>query len=189
MIIRNCVQCKEAFKTYQCLLNIGKGRFCSRKCVKEAKADRIATTCPVERFWRLVNKNHPSGCWIWKGSKNALGYGSFNDGNKTIAAHRFAESLKAPLPKGQTVMHDCDNPSCVLHIRRASCAENIADCSKKGRIARGSRHGSSKLTEKDVVSIRELLEQGTAISSIAKKFQVHYVTIFDIRAKRTWNWL
>ena len=30
-----------------------------------------------ERFWPKVDKEHPSGCWVWMGCHDSFGYGTF----------------------------------------------------------------------------------------------------------------
>ena len=101
------------------------------------------TTIPPEvRFWRKVQKGGPDECWIWLGGKMGKGYGQFMlgkmDGRTTwIGAHRFSWMLHngMEVPKGQQVMHACDNPPCVnpAHLSVGSCADNALDKSVKGR--------------------------------------------------------
>lgn len=35
MIIKHCLTCKKEFKTIPALLKLGKGKYCSRKCVRQ----------------------------------------------------------------------------------------------------------------------------------------------------------
>lgn len=97
----------------------------------------------AERFWARVNK-HSSGCWIWQGSHNELGYGLIRIDKKVYRAHRIAWELThgTRIPKGKQVCHSCDNPSCVRpeHLWLGNMSSNILDCSMKGR------HGQKRKT-------------------------------------------
>lgn len=53
-------------------------------------------------------------------------------------------------------------------------------------IARGQ---NSKLTEKDVVKIKELLIKGVSQGEISEKFNVHYSTISKIATFKNWGYL
>lgn len=56
--------------------------------------------------------------------------------------------------------------------------------------ARGERVGGNKLTEKDVLEICELLQQGDkSLASIGEIYGVSKHCIFDIKRKKSWSWL
>jgi len=57
---------------------------------------------------------------------------------------------------------------------------------KKGRPT-GERVGTAKLTNEDVLQIKELLAKGFSQRKIAKMFKVAQCTITDINKKRTWQ--
>jgi hypothetical protein len=102
----------------------------------------------VGRFMAKVDPWSDIPCWTWKGPRDRDGYGVFNlivRGNN-VRAHHFALLLATgvAVPKGATVMHNCDTPGCVYpgHLRVGTPAENIRDCIAKGRSARGERHWS-----------------------------------------------
>lgn len=84
-----------------------------------------------ERFWEKVEKT--DGCWLWRGSINALGYGNFCPTRaRTVKAHRFAyEALIGPIPEGCDLDHvrarGCTNRHCVnpAHLEPVSHRENI----------------------------------------------------------------
>lgn len=89
------------------------------------------------------------------------------------------------------VMHSCDNPRCINpeHLSLGTNADNLADMARKGRAARGSRHGVAKLTEKEVLGIRELFREGRSKLSLAREFGVSHHAIRDIISGKTWGWL
>jgi len=73
---------------------------------------------PEVRFWEMVDKKAPNGCWLWTGSPNTKRYPNFtvDTGNheKTISAHRFAYILLVgAIPKGMQIDHLCRNTRCV----------------------------------------------------------------------------
>lgn len=84
----------------------------------------------AERFWEKVNKDAPSGCWEWMGTKNDLGYGVFfvKKGHSGKRAHRIAfELVKGAIPAGLELDHLCRNPSCVdpTHLEPVTHRVNI----------------------------------------------------------------
>ena len=84
------------------------------------------------------------GCWEWRGSRTARGYGRFSLGRMSLA-HRAAWHLfVGPIDAGLVVMHTCDNPPCVRpsHLRLGTMADNQGDMARKGRAASGDRNGS-----------------------------------------------
>lgn len=77
-----------------------------------------------DRFWKKVEKG--PGCWLWKGCC-FKGYGRFNDGKRTVRAHRFAyQTLIGPIPEGLEPDHICRNRSCVnpAHLDIVTSTEN-----------------------------------------------------------------
>jgi hypothetical protein len=78
--------------------------------------------------------------------------------HRVVLAHRVSWALAfGDIPVGQYVLHQCDNPRCVNpnHLFLGDQLANIRDCVSKGRIARGSKNGQSKLTEEQVLEIRQ----------------------------------
>lgn len=72
-----------------------------------------------ERFWAKVEKS--DGCWMWRGTKNAYGYGMLTVDGRPRLAHRIAWELEngtiPPTFRGQRsfICHRCDRPLCVNH--------------------------------------------------------------------------
>lgn len=88
-----------------------------------------------------------TGCWNFKGSKTAKGYGKMRVNYKYWLAHRYSLSLHLgrDIEKGMVVMHKCDNPSCVNpeHLTEGTQRDNQLDCIRKGRGGnRGANHHS-----------------------------------------------
>jgi hypothetical protein len=155
-----------------------------------------------DRFWvRFEKKIEPdliSGCINWIGG-NFRGYGRIGSGTKVISAHRAAYERKfGPIPEGFCICHKCDNARCVNpdHLFAGSQHDNIMDMVIKGRNfsnkgginlgTRGTKNGSSKLTESDV---RMIVADTRAQSAIAKSFGVTQSVVSRIKSGKTWNWL
>lgn len=154
-----------------------------------------------KRFWSKVKLGKQSECWPWLGALlKSGGYGAFRVGGrrgKTVRANRVAWELTfGVIPQGQCVLHRCDNPACCnpVHLFLGTRAENTADMVAKGRLApvektvkRGSKHGGAKLSEEQVLEIRELYAAGGASKAgLARRFGVSEHQIYLIVNRRNW---
>ena len=146
-----------------------------------------------ERFWTHVSitrtTNNPSPCWPWKAKTDPDGYGIYRVDGQDYRAHRVAHFLTTG-GDPDVVMHACDNPACCnpAHLKGGTQAENIADMVKKGRQAKGSRNGRSKLDESKVRQIKRRLRQDGAVQAqIARDFGVSSSVIRDIKRGKTWT--
>lgn len=80
-------------------------------------------------------------CWEWQGGCDRVrdltrGYGRFWLNGRMESAHRVAyEEFIGPVPEGQFVLHDCDNPPCVnpVHLYAGTNSDNQADRVRRGR--------------------------------------------------------
>lgn len=144
------------------------------------------------RFWERVSVQ-TEGCWEWLGSIWGQGYGSICEHGIQKYAHRFMwELFYGPILPGQNVLHHCDNRRCVRpdHLFLGSIADNNADKEMKGRgnHAVGRRNRSAKLTEKDVLEIRE--KRGIVTGQeLARQKGVSGATISSIQRRQLWKYL
>lgn len=85
-----------------------------------------------ERFWKHVEPEPNSGCWIWIGSRLFRGYGHITvkrEGKWTYPlAHRLSyELFVGPIPSGLTIDHKCKMVWCVnpSHLEPVTLEENV----------------------------------------------------------------
>ena len=81
------------------------------------------------RFEMLFEKDAPSGCWLWKGSRRAQGYGHFTVKCRQLLAHRVAYELwRGEIPAGFVIDHLCRVRHCVNpdHMEVVTIGENTS---------------------------------------------------------------
>lgn len=144
---------------------------------------------PTERLDMHTDKS--GECWIFTGSGQV--YGKLDVNGRSVSAHRMAyERANGPVPSGLVVRHKCDNTKCVRasHLELGTNADNSRDMTDRERQARGERQGSAKLTEAQVLEIRNIAAGGNVRHSlIAKQFGVSQAQIGHIVTGRRWKYL
>lgn len=149
------------------------------------------------RFERYIERITESGCWLWVGAVNNMGYGVMGlqigqptlRRTKNIYAHRLSWELgHGQIPAGLFVLHKCDVPCCVnpAHLFLGDQKDNLADAATKGRSCRGERNGTAKLTEEEVRQIRTMATS-TSHSSLAAAFGVSRRLIGVIVQRKLWK--
>ena len=171
-----------------------KGKFIRHNCGNTicCNPNHLFIHNPQDIFCAKVNIKDPDQCWEWTGTKNRDGYGIVKINKQEQRTHRVAWRLSnGPIPKEQCVLHRCDNRCCTnpAHLFLGTQQDNIADMIAKGRqvIPKGVQHGNSKLTEKDVLKIRSLKQQGVGRLDIAKQFGIYKSTVDKITSRQSWK--
>ena len=152
-----------------------------------------------QRLIRHMEINKTTGCWEWQGSKRS-GYGrmiigSRTDGTrKTVSTHRLSYELNyGEIPQGMEICHKCDNPCCINpdHLFAGTRQDNIDDRERKGRNnpPKGEKHAKAKLTERDVIDIRNKRAAGKSFGKLAKEYGVHKKTIQNAVSGKSWGFL
>jgi hypothetical protein len=98
------------------------------------------------------------------------------------------EQCFGEIPDGKVVRHKCDNTMCINpeHLELGTHADNMSDMKRRNRSASGERNGSNKLSNEQVVEIRDMLASGNSQQSIADKFKVSQMTISLIKNNKVW---
>lgn len=144
-----------------------------------------------ERFDSHWTPEPFSGCWLWTASVDRVGYGHIWEfpSRKLRPAHRVSwEIHRGEIPNGLNVLHKCDVRCCVNpdHLFLGTQTDNMRDCAKKGRnnAPNGERQHLSRLTEADVIAIRESSDPG---SKLAERFKVSRSALYSARNGETWK--
>ena len=154
---------------------------------------------PEERFFRQIEYEPNSGCWLWSGTLRH-GYGSLKIGNDVFSAHRFSwEMLHGPIPEydsyhGLCVLHRCDTRPCCNpeHLYLGTPLQNARDAVDRNRLRPrlGERNHAAILTSEQVTQIRKMLaEKRLTQTQIGREFGVSQATISVINTRKIWGWL
>lgn len=123
---------------------------------------------------------------------NHDGYGDIQHINKEgkkkhYLAHRLSYEIynNVELTSDQIVLHSCDIPNCVNpnHLKIGTHEDNVQDKVNKDRQAKGVKNGRSKLTESDVINIRESDKSNKELGIL---YGVNRRTIYSIKKNITW---
>jgi|SRR5208282_1825407 len=135
----------------------------------------------------VVNEN---GCHICISHRlNGNGYPTIKRNYRTIIMSRYLwEQKNGSIPEDINVLHKCDTPACINleHFFLGTLLENSQDMVSKNRQAKGEKNGNNKLTEKQVLLIRQ--EKGTC-REIAKKYGVGHSMVNYIKNRKNWKYL
>lgn len=198
-VIVKCQQCGKEFYVKPSRFREGRVKYCSREC----RSRGVPTIRNItERFWEKVAIKDSDECWYWIAGTNVGGYGSFRIGGDGkgghVPAHRFSYELAhGTIPQGLDVLHKCDHPSCVnpRHLWLGTDADNAHDCMNKGRATvqihrevfhYGEKHGMAKLTEADIIKIRDLHREGVSQNELARQFCISRAQIGRIINRTRW---
>lgn len=131
---------------------------------------------------------------ILKDNKNAIyRYAGLSKDGKVISnkIHRLVAKAFLPNPENKPYVNHINgnkHDNCASNLEWTTPLENNQHAIKTGLTdMRGEKSGMSKLTNKDVINIRELISSGIRTSEIAKIKNVSWSTISCIKKGRTWK--
>lgn len=154
-------------------------------CAKYTREESIA------RFWSRVEKSDsPDDCWLWTGAADSRGYGNLQINNAKFSSHRLAYELTYGSAGSLLVLHRCDNPRCCNpnHLFLGTHQDNMTDMKTKKRAASGERNSKAKLTQNQVLYIREnYLNGNTTQRALAREMKVSQRVIWQIVNNKTWT--
>lgn len=149
----------------------------------------------------------PDDCWLWL-SGTSLGYpyiGVRNGGSMIrYRAHRwFYERYVGDLEDGTHIHHRCENKMCVnpVHLLMVSPADHgqlhvgrVMNLSSQERlrrslVMRGESSPTSKLTENDVITMRDNRITGMTLLELAHKYDCSQSMVSNIVNGRAWKHL
>lgn len=144
------------------------------------------------RFWRSIEFEPITGCWLWSAARNRDGYGVLKANGQSVYAHRFSWAEKhGEIPEGICVLHRCDTPACANpdHLFLGTRGDNARDKSRKGRCHnnKGERHGRSILSEAQAREVLRLIRTGESQSKIAADFGISKTAVCNINTGRRWS--
>lgn len=116
---------------------------------------------------------------------------NFDYKGNCFRAHRMAWMLTyGPIPAKLHVLHDCDNASCCnpKHLFLGIQKDNMHDMygKKRNNQVCGEKHRLAKLTNDQVIKIKNSLIKGITQAKLAKKYDVTRHAIGKINTGRSW---
>lgn len=157
---------------------------------------RLASALALERFLKGIRKEK-NGCWSCVGAYALSNWyleikvDRIKSRNLIFREriHRISyEHFKRPIPKGQYVLHRCDNRSCCNpeHLFLGTYDDNLKDMAAKDRSAFGEKSGQAKLTEDDVVTIYQLYAEGLLQREIGDMYGITQTAVGLIVNGKRW---
>ncbi len=153
------------------------------------------------RYWNrndtMSVKNE--GCIHSKENLQYNGYDRVYHNGKSVYAHRLAYLKRhGSIPKGKLVLHKCNVRNCInpKHLYAGTYKDNSNDCFKSGNhnfqtkkyLARGVRHGMSKMCDETVKEARRLYDDEVdSVAGIGRRFNVTTPPMRSIVKRKTWR--
>ena len=163
------------------------------------RVGRVRDNPPVitraDELYEMLENHSGDDCLLWPHGLNSKGYGQVRLDGKRHLVHRLAcEWAHGPAPEGKPhalhAAHEvCGNRNCIAraHVRWGSREENMADRVADGTSSKGEGNGRAKLTDAQVVEIRERYAAGgISQKALADEYGVTFSLISLIVLGKTW---
>lgn len=140
----------------------------------------------IDVFLNMLNSIEDKKlCVQWIGSKNSSGYGKVRFNGKHVSCHRLAYiKTYGEISENHLICHHCDNRLCFnpYHLFLGTSKDNVNDMMNKGRLNRINNIGNKKLTDNEIIEIKNYDLSEVKVIDIAKKYNIHRTTVYKIRA-------
>lgn len=111
---------------------------------------------------------------------------------KPCTVHKLvAMAFLGPKPEGCWVLHGPNGKedNSVENLYYGTPAQNVQDKWRDGTIVLGEQHHKAKLTQQNVLAIRDCHAKGMTMKEIAKIYGVNQTAIHKIISRVNWKWL
>ena len=150
------------------------------------------------RFWSHVDRKGTDECWLWTanvGRSYGLMQITVNKHKFCFSAHRLSwiiKNQKFPPSEKPQILHSCIAcPTCCNpnHLRAGTPQENMADKINQGRgnFPYGQRAWGCKLSDAQVIEIRDLIARGHMQKTVAKMFGISRQQVCKIHLGLRWK--
>jgi hypothetical protein len=163
----NCACCDQPLTTR------GATKFCSVDC---SAAYRRQEGSKLSAYVLERSTEETDACIEWPFGCTKDGYGRVAYKGRLWLVHRLAYKIKhGKVDASKEVCHTCHNPPCfnARHLYEGTHSQNMNDMHESGRVARGSKHPKSKLTERMVRYAKHYRKcYGIRVSRLAEYYGV-----------------
>ena len=139
-------------------------------------------------FWSKADVQGVDECWEWKGRVHK-GRPSYMCAGSPVAARTAYALYYERHPGKMLVLHSCDNGMCVNpgHLFLGTTADNIADKVAKGRQAKGTMFGRSKLTDETASELLRRYCEGDRPSLLMSEYGICSGSFYQMITRETWK--
>jgi hypothetical protein len=177
---------------YVCTCDCGGSVWVRAEDLRHGKQVTCGKTCGTKTYTTvadyLANTVKRGSCQEWKGALTVQGYGRMGVSPNAKYIHREVFRLTHGY-EPEVVMHTCDNRKCAspAHLKAGTHRDNFDDMRSKRRHAHGEGAGPAKLTNSEVIAIRDKHAKGVSVSELARNYSVARATIYSICTRKTWR--
>jgi len=163
---------------------------------------RVGGDGSVWTRWTRRHKGKRGGYWAPDGEWRLLASSPDKAGRPCVSIkptngdHQTIRTCKlvllafvGPCPPGMEACHENGDPADnrIENLSWGTHTDNMADRIRHGRYTRGSAHFNAKLTEADVVLMRQLRAEGMSFRKLAERFGISSSTVLDIIQRKWWK--
>lgn len=128
--------------------------------------------------------------WILKNGYVQIHLMRPGEKRKAFCIHRLLlEAFAGPAPENCEVRHlnGMRSDNALKNLAWGTHKENAQDMLRHGHCKVGEQNWSAKLTEADVIKIRQLRSDGVPVGEISAMFSIHKTNVSYIALRKTWR--